>query len=111
MTRLEQRGAVAFTCMGRRGGGDPAIHRLGIFVLENHAHVLAWMRFQPKLFHLLADLIFVPAKDRGLCDSPAVGDFVRQVPGYPFRTTAHPSSRPQEARQGGIAAHTIAHLA
>ena len=35
MTRLDQRGAVAFTGRGCRG--DPANHPLGIFVLEDDA--------------------------------------------------------------------------
>ena len=41
---------------------------------------LARLLGQLKLLHLRAHFVHVPAKEaRGLCDRPAVGDFVRQV--------------------------------
>ena len=72
MTRLEQRGAVAFTvvifiALVIRGMGT---------VLEDHAP-LARLLGQPKLLHLPAHLVHVPAKEAGgLCNRPAVVEFV-----------------------------------
>jgi hypothetical protein len=58
---------------GRRRSADVAVE----LALEDDA---ARVFDQPKLFHLLADLIFVPAKKTcGLCHRPAVVEFVLEV--------------------------------
>jgi hypothetical protein len=61
MTRLEQRGAVAFTGCRDCRGGDPANHAVGISVLADDAELasLPWVLDQSELLHLLAYLVRV----------------------------------------------------
>jgi len=69
--RLEQSGAVAFAVVIFHRAGDRGIRT----VLDASLAGL-----QSELFHLLADLGYVPTKKaRGLCDRPAVVDFVLEV--------------------------------
>ena len=83
MRRLEQRGAVAFTAMGVAVvvilRGDLANHPVGASVLEDDAP-LTRLFGQPKLLHLRAHLVHVPAKKL------AVSAIVRPLhPCFPVR--------------------------
>ena len=75
MRRLEQRGAVAFTAMGVAVVVILHVVILLItlwgLVLEDDAP-LTRLFGQPKLLHLRAHLVHVPAKEAcGLCNRPA----------------------------------------
>ena len=63
MTRLEQRGAVAFTCTGVAVVVILLITPFGHLFLADDAELasLPWLLDQPKLLRLLAHLILVPA--------------------------------------------------
>ena len=74
MRRLVQRGAVAFAAVIFIA----LVIGMGT-VLEDDAP-LARLFGQPKLLHLRAHLVHVPAQEaRGFCNRPAVGDFVLEV--------------------------------
>ena len=73
MTRLEQRGRRRLRRRDPHRAGDRGLGT----GLEDDAS-LARLFGQPKLLHLRAHLVLVTAKEAcGLCNRPAVGEFVR----------------------------------
>ena len=96
MRRLEQRGAVAFAVVIFIA----LVIAVWGAVLEDDDAPLARLLGQPKLLHLRAHLVHVPAKEaRRLCNRPAVVEFVLEV-----RTNRYVGSleRGQAGISGGV---------